>query len=211
MQHDVFICHASEDKDALVRPLATALEAEHIDVWYDEFSLRVGDSIRQSIDRGLAGARFGVVVLSPSFFGKRWTQWELNGLVSRTMQEGRGIILPIWHEVGQEDVVKYSPPLADIRALKSGSGVVSLCNDLLDRLRPELVRCSWPSKNSLVFGGIHPRIPTSGGLTSSSSNRFATGPYRILGLSDVPLPTGPQGGPGGRDCRRSIASTALRD
>jgi hypothetical protein len=74
MEHDVFICHASEDKDELVRPLAAALKGEHVDVWYDEFSLKVGDSLRQSIDRGLAGARFGVVVLSPAFFKKSWTQ-----------------------------------------------------------------------------------------------------------------------------------------
>jgi hypothetical protein len=153
MQHDVFICHASEDKDGLVRPLATALKEEHIDVWYDEFSLRVGDSLRQSIDRGLIGARFGVVVLSRSFFQKAWTQWELNGLVSRMMREHRGIVLPIWHGVGPEDVAQYSPPLVDIRALQSRSGVASLCADLVAVIRPrasplfvardELARFGW--------------------------------------------------------------------
>src|SRR4051812_44436657 len=100
MQHDVFICHASEDKDLLVRPLAEALRAEQIDVWYDEFSIKVGDSLRQAIDRGLAATRFGVVVLSPSFFAKSWTHWELSGLVSRMMRERRGLVLPLWHNVG---------------------------------------------------------------------------------------------------------------
>jgi len=71
MSHDVFICHASEDKKVLVRPLAEALRERNIDVWYDEFSLRVGDSLRQSIDRGLKAARYGIVVLSPAFFEKR--------------------------------------------------------------------------------------------------------------------------------------------
>jgi TIR domain len=51
--YDAFICHASEDKAALVRPLAERLRAEHVEVWYDEFSLSVGDSLRRSIDRGL--------------------------------------------------------------------------------------------------------------------------------------------------------------
>ena len=55
-EHDVFISHASEDKDAIVRPLANALVNEGLDVWYDEFALHIGDSLRQKIDRGLAKA-----------------------------------------------------------------------------------------------------------------------------------------------------------
>src|SRR5271157_2431745 len=57
--HDVFICHASEDKDDFVRPLAEALRARHVDVWFDEFVLTIGDSLREAIDRGLAASRFG--------------------------------------------------------------------------------------------------------------------------------------------------------
>ena len=45
--HDVFISHASEDKDAIVRPLANALISCGLKVWYDEFTLRIGDSLRQ--------------------------------------------------------------------------------------------------------------------------------------------------------------------
>lgn len=40
-EHDVFISHASEDKDAIVRPLANALVNEGLDVWYDEFELHI--------------------------------------------------------------------------------------------------------------------------------------------------------------------------
>ncbi|GAG97464.1 unnamed protein product, partial [marine sediment metagenome] len=47
--HDVFISHASEDKHEIVRPLANALINEGLDVWYDEFTLRIGDSLRQKI------------------------------------------------------------------------------------------------------------------------------------------------------------------
>jgi hypothetical protein len=153
MQHDVFICHASEDKAALVRPLAEALRAQHVDVWYDEFSLKVGDSLRQAIDRGLAGSRYGVVVLSPAFLAKPWANWELNGLVSRVMLEQRSLLLPIWHGVGPQEVAEFSPPLADIRALQSRDGLDALCNELLAVLRPsdsplviakaELARFGW--------------------------------------------------------------------
>lgn len=72
-EHDVFISHASEDKDELVRPLAEALISFGLVVWYDEFTLRIGDSLRRKIDQGLARSRVGLVVLSPSFISKGWT------------------------------------------------------------------------------------------------------------------------------------------
>ncbi len=110
--YDAFISHASEDKQKLVRPLATALEKMGFRVWYDEFELRVGDSLRQSIDRGLVNSRYGIVVLSHAFFAKNWPQYELNGLTAREM-DGHKVILPIWHKVTKKDVLKSSPTLAD--------------------------------------------------------------------------------------------------
>lgn len=136
MSHDVFICHASEDKDDLVRPLAEALREENIDVWYDEFSMRLGDSLRQSIDRGLATSSYGAVVLSPAFFEKAWPQWELDGLVARLMTERRQLILPIWHGVGPAEVRQYSPPLAGIVAVSSTAGVSAVCRELIKVIRP---------------------------------------------------------------------------
>ena len=135
--HDVFICHASEDKDEFVRPLAEALRSHHIEVWYDEFALDVGDSLREAIDRGLATSRYGIVVLSPSFFRKRWPNRELNGLVAREMGEDHGIILPIWHGVDRDQVLTFSPPLADRWAAVSAAGISSVVGQLLKKLQPE--------------------------------------------------------------------------
>jgi TIR domain len=59
MLYDVFISHASEDKDGFVRLLAGQLKERRIEVWYEEFSLRPGDSLRQSIDQGLSKSRYG--------------------------------------------------------------------------------------------------------------------------------------------------------
>ncbi|MCO6046302.1 toll/interleukin-1 receptor domain-containing protein [Aeoliella sp. ICT_H6.2] len=115
---DLFVSHATEDKESLVRPLATALTALSIAVWYDEFTLTIGDSLRKSIDHGLANSRFGLVVLSSDFFAKNWTQYELNGLVSREM-EGQKVILPLWHKITKDDVMKFSPTLVDKVALNT--------------------------------------------------------------------------------------------
>jgi hypothetical protein len=118
--YDAFISHATEDKAKVVKPLARALARMGLNIWYDEFELEVGDSLRQSIDQGLASSRFGIVVLSPDFFAKNWPQYELNGLVAREI-DGRKVILPIWHNVDHDDVRAYSPTLADKIALTTSN------------------------------------------------------------------------------------------
>lgn len=110
--YDVFISHATEDKEEIVRPLANALVNKGLRVWYDEFELRIGDSLRRKIDSGLARSRFGVVILSHSFFAKNWPQYELDGLVTREMT-GEQTILPLWHKITKSEVVAQSPSLAD--------------------------------------------------------------------------------------------------
>ena len=110
--YDVFVSHATEDKDEVASPLANALVEAGLRVWYDEFELRIGDSLRRKIDLGLARSRFGIVVLSPSFFAKKWPQYELDGLVTMEMT-GEQIILPLWHRLTKDDVIRESPSLAD--------------------------------------------------------------------------------------------------
>ncbi|HCT5329144.1 TPA: TIR domain-containing protein [Klebsiella pneumoniae] len=117
-QYDVFISHASEDKDLFVRPFAEYLKAQGVKVWYDEFSLSWGDSLRKKIDKGLANSRFGIVVISKSFIKKQWTEYELNGLIAAEI-EGTKRVLPIWHEISKSEVIKFSPPLADKVAMNT--------------------------------------------------------------------------------------------
>lgn len=118
--YDAFISHATEDKEEVVRRLVTRLCERGFEIWYDEFELKVGDSLRRSIDRGLAASRFGIVVLSPSFFAKNWPQYELDGLVAKEMSSGK-VILPLWHRVTKEDVLDYSPSLAEKVALNTAT------------------------------------------------------------------------------------------
>jgi hypothetical protein len=122
-EYDVFISHASEDKDEVVRPLAHALSDGGLKVWYDEFELRIGDSLRRKIDAGLARSRFGIVVLSRSFFAKGWTNYELDGLVTRAVS-GEQILLPIWHGITKQELIAYSPSLADKLARSTATHTV---------------------------------------------------------------------------------------
>lgn len=109
---DVFISHASEDRAFVARPLAVALESHGVSVWLDDFELRIGDSLRRKIDHGLARSRFGVVILSNSFFAKGWPQYELDGIVSRSVS-GEQTLLPIWHEITKDEIMAKTPSLVD--------------------------------------------------------------------------------------------------
>lgn len=116
--YDVFISHAWEDKEDFVQSLAEKAREAGIKVWYDKFSLQWGDSLRQKIDAGLAGSYFGIAVLSPAFFAKQWTQYELDGLMEKALS-GTGRLLPIWHKLSKDEVAKYAPSLAGRLALNT--------------------------------------------------------------------------------------------
>ncbi|AVN20642.2 TIR domain-containing protein [Acinetobacter pittii] len=131
-EYDLFISHASEDKDDFVRPLAETLQGLGLKVWYDEFSMRVGDSLRRKIDSGLRNSRYGTVVLSADFIKKEWTNYELDALVAREMN-GHKMILPIWHKITKTDVMNYSPNLADKIALNTSfSTIEEIAHQLAD-------------------------------------------------------------------------------
>jgi hypothetical protein len=126
---DVFISHASEDKDSFVRPLAAALTRTGLQVWFDETALTVGDSLRRKIDEGLAQSRFGIVVLSPYFFAKEWPQSELDGLVTKEVS-GVKVILPVWHNIDYAGVLARSPLMAGRLAAKSSDDMDKVVSDL---------------------------------------------------------------------------------
>jgi len=137
-EYDAFISHASEDKDEFVRPLAHHLKTAGVRTWYDEHELRIGDSLRESIDRGLGHSNYGIVVLSPHFFAKRWPQRELNGLSARE-NHGRKVILPVWFNLSFEDVEKAAPMLADRIAARSQDGIDTVVQRLVKVIRPDLL------------------------------------------------------------------------
>jgi hypothetical protein len=134
-KYDIFLSHASEDKDAIARPLFEALTAEGITVWYDEAVLKIGDSLRRKIDDGLARCHYGIIIISPSFLSKEWPQRELGGLVALEVQSGKTKILPIWHEINKETLLRRSPILADRVAGMSSEGMPALVQKILAAIR----------------------------------------------------------------------------
>lgn len=155
----LFISHASEDKDAFVRPLAHALKKHGLQVWFDEFSLKLGDSLRRSIDRGLLECNAGIVVLSRAFFSKEWPQRELDALYSSEIA-GRSQIIPVWHEIDSAFIASISPLLADRYAISSSQGVEAIAQKVANQFPPvakysgkDIAAFLEHQQSSGVFGG----------------------------------------------------------
>jgi hypothetical protein len=143
---DIFISHASEDKDAIARPLAVALRERGFSVWFDEYVLKLGDNLRDVIDRGLRHARFGVVILSPAFFAKEWPRRELDALWARETKHGDKVILPVLHDMSYLDVVGYSPLIAGKLAVSSSRGIDFVASQITDAIQAATSATNVPSK-----------------------------------------------------------------
>jgi len=133
---DVFISHATEDKEKVARPLAEALRNNGLDVWFDEFSLKIGDNLRESVDNGIKTSRYGILILSKSFFEKQWTRKELDAFFAREIT-GQKIILPVWHELSFEDILELAPTLANRFAIKTSDGMEQMVNQILKVVKPD--------------------------------------------------------------------------
>src|SRR6185312_12066440 len=134
--YDAFISYASEDKEDFVLPFVHELQKYGLKIWFAPFSLKIGDSLRESIETGLTQSRFGIVVFSHQFFAKNWTKAELNGLFAREIG-GQKVILPVWYRITREDILKHLPIQADKLAANSSDGIPSVARSLVEVIRPE--------------------------------------------------------------------------
>lgn len=102
---DFFISHDSRDKTDVARPLYEALTARGFKVWYDEYSLNIGDSLTESIMKGVSESKHGIVILSKFFLSnEKWVKYELQALITKQVTTNKKIILPVWHGISEEDL-----------------------------------------------------------------------------------------------------------
>ncbi|WP_346984890.1 toll/interleukin-1 receptor domain-containing protein [Chryseobacterium sp. POE27] len=117
-KYDFFISHASEDKEIFVRPLAEELLKLGFKVWYDELTLKFGDSLFEEISNGIRKSNYGLVIISENFLKKEWTKKELNGLISKEIFTKEKTILPVWLNISSDSIYEFSPLLADKVSIK---------------------------------------------------------------------------------------------
>jgi hypothetical protein len=126
-----FISHDSRDKAEIAGAIAIGLQKLLCPVWYDEYSLKVGDHLRESIERGLKETKKCILVLSPNFFANTgWTKVEFNSVFTREILEQTSVVLPVWCQVTRKEVYEYSPSLADRVGVNWNLGA----NEVVNRL-----------------------------------------------------------------------------
>ena len=126
--YDVFISHASEDKQDFVDPLVKKLQDSGIVVWYDTLEMQWGKSLREQIDNGIKRSKFAIIILSKNFFAKKWPQRELDGILAKESITG-STPLPIWHNITQEELYELSPTLSGVFAYSSDKySIDEICN-----------------------------------------------------------------------------------
>lgn len=108
-QHDIFMSYARIDGFSVATELHSELEQLGLDVWFDEGAIVAGKSQSLQMDRGLARARAGVVLLTPAYLtGRFWTERELGALLHKET------LIPVLHGVTFADVAEYSGILPDL-------------------------------------------------------------------------------------------------
>lgn len=126
---DVFISHAHQDK-TIADPFVKKLKEMNVKVWYDKDVLRWGDSLMDSINKGLKNSFYGVVILSKTFFKKHWTKTELRALLSLSNTSGERKILPLFYKITHEEIVDKYPILADIVGRSWDDGLDTLAQEI---------------------------------------------------------------------------------
>lgn len=128
VSYDAYLVHASDNASA-AQELVAALRSRGLIVWFNAFI--VGPSIREQMEKGLRDSDFGIVLLSPEFFAKRWTQQELDALMGLEVP-GEVRILPVWLHTTEEDVRNHSPMLAMRSAAVLGdAGVEGVADEIV--------------------------------------------------------------------------------
>jgi hypothetical protein len=97
----VYLAHASDDKP-IVRSIAEYLMQNGVEVWFDEWEIEPGDSLRQKMEEGLGAMTHFAVVLTTKSIARPWVAKEIDvGMVRQVGGQSRfvPIVVDLDYEV----------------------------------------------------------------------------------------------------------------
>ncbi len=113
-KYSVFVSHSSDDKIEYVDDLVREMKSLGISVFYDTDVISWGDNLKEQIDNGLENCKLAVIVISKNYFGREWTEYELQSLLNRQDKEKNKLIFPILYNISKEDLKKHYPLLENL-------------------------------------------------------------------------------------------------
>lgn len=115
-EYDVFVSHANANKQSFVDSLYEQLNRLRIRIWYDSTEIDWGDGLKEKIQEGLSKCRFGIVILSPEFIDRKWTNQELTELLTRQNESREKVVLPLLYNLTVDEMKAQYPVLENIKA-----------------------------------------------------------------------------------------------
>lgn len=128
--YHLFVSYASED-EAYATELAKSLRYLGLKIWFAPLSLKIGCKLLDSINAGLLTSEYGLLLISPTYVAKRWTNYELD-LLHRQHIERDKKLFPLWHEVEKAQIDQWNPGLSGIVAMTSAEGLSSIARKIAD-------------------------------------------------------------------------------
>ena len=111
------------------------LERCGLSVWYYEFELKIGDSLRRKIDHGIANSRFGIVFFRRLLWEGLGPAPSLDGPVTMAVS-GAQVLLPLWHEISKDEVMRQSPSIGRQGCLRTSDyGVEEIASEIAAVIR----------------------------------------------------------------------------
>jgi len=113
--HDLFLCHAWDDRQQAATELHDLIQANGASVWFSEKNIALGLPFLREIDKGLAKSRAGLVLVTPALLKRL----ESGGVSDKELSEllYRDQLIPIMHGVTFEELRRVSPLLASRNGL----------------------------------------------------------------------------------------------
>ncbi len=139
---DLFISFVAQDKQ-IARDLANILQAKGMAATFIQFGL--GDSLMGRIEKGFREAEHGILILSPAFFKKPWPRGEMDKIATFDQEfDGRTLLFPLWHEINQQDIARYSPTLARRIGGATEQGLDFFADEVREAVQPLDVQSKAP-------------------------------------------------------------------
>ena len=152
-----FISHNSGDKET-ARLLAVQLVELGVDVWFDEWRLRPGDSIIGGIESGIVECDAFILVWSTNAQQSKWVSTELRAALRRRVDEESLRVIPIMldetplpalvADYRGFDVSKHSDLGLIARRITGDDGALQTAGRLQARLL-ELVANQFPENDAI--------------------------------------------------------------
>lgn len=139
-QYDVFISHASKDKNVYVDSLNAAVRKLGLNIFYDTDVLSWGDNWKQVIIDGTKSSEFAIIVISNNFFDREWTERELGEFLSLQNEKHQKIVLPLLYGISLDRLKEHYPELGDIQCVSADEHnieevVILLARELIKRYK----------------------------------------------------------------------------